>query len=113
MVEADADAVRDAVLELGMEDWIPLPEAVATPEIRAATQGDRPTWLVLSAALRGLLAEREIRLYRGRWDDENPRELVDAEARAVLGEECWYAFHPDDPDEERISFVNVRNIRDA
>jgi len=106
----DMAAVKEAVLELGLEDWIPLPEAVASVELRA-THPDRATWLVLAEALEALLVDERIRLYRGRWDDDDPRELSEVEAVEVLHQKRWYSFHIDDPEEERVSFVNVENIR--
>jgi hypothetical protein len=104
--------VKGLVLEMGLEDWIPLPEAVATAELRQAVSADRDAWVAVSDALKDLVLEGRVRLYRGRWDDDDPRELSEGEALKVLGEEHWYAFHTEDPEEERVWFVNAQNIRD-
>src|SRR5215203_2126296 len=91
-------AVKGLVLELGLEDSIPLPEAVATLERREAVGADSDAWVALSDALKDLVLEGRVRLYRGRWDDDDPRELSEGEALNVLGQEHWYAFHTEDPD---------------
>ena len=107
----ESNEVKQAVLELGLEDWIPLPEAVTAVEVRAALRGDREAWPAVSEALKDLLREHRVQLFRGRWDEDDPRALSDAEALEVLGEERWYTFHPEDPEDERIYFVNVKNVR--
>ena len=81
-------------------------------ELREAVGADRDAWVALSDALKDLVTEGRVRLYRGRWDDEDPRELSEGEALNVLGQEYWYAFHTDDLEAERVWFVNVLNIRD-
>jgi hypothetical protein len=108
---SDDVTVKNALLDPGMEDWIPVPEAVGSVEVKAALPLGREAWCAVSAALQALALEGRIRVYRGRWNDENPRELSTSEAVAELADQRWYAFHPDDPNEERVSFVNIANIR--
>ena len=103
--------VRTALLDLGLEDWIPLPEAVGIPEVREAV-GDRSPVAAIAAALRELLLEDRIRLYRGRWDAES-QPVATEEGLKLLTAEKWYRFRLDEPEEERLYFVNVDNIRDA
>jgi hypothetical protein len=104
-------SLREAILELGLEDLIPLPEAITAVEVVGATSGDPEVWRSLSEVLKDLVGEHRVQIFRGRWNDDNPATLPDNEALEVLGEERWYAFHTEDPDEERIYFVNVENIR--
>jgi hypothetical protein len=102
--------MRQAVLDLGMEDWIPLPEAVGTPEVRAAIGDEREAWAVLSDVLKALVQERRIVICRGRWDDNDPTDVPGTDVLELLGQERWYAFHPEEQDEERLYFVNVENV---
>jgi hypothetical protein len=98
-----------ALLELGLEDWIPLPEAMSSPEILAAVGRDDPERAIRDVLL-SLLRSEKIAIYRGRWDQES--EPVDESvALRLLDESVWYRFRIDDPDEERLYFVNVANIR--
>ena len=101
--------LQNALLDLGLEDWIPLPEAVAAPEIRAAMDATDPVEEV-ATALAELVRDGRATLYRGRWDSE-PHELDTNEALRLLPDRRWYSVHTDDPDEERLSYVNVLNIR--
>jgi hypothetical protein len=112
LMTTELEAVRAAALELGLEDWIPLPEAISSSEVQAALRGAREPWVVLAEALKSLLVERRIKVYRGRWDDLDAPVLSATEALEVLGDARWYSFHIHDPDEERVCFVNVENIRD-
>lgn len=100
--------VRAELLELGLEDWIPIPEALANPEIRAAANGADVTAAV-RRALVDLAESGEVVLYRGKWDadpDAVPRE----EGIALLADPVWFSFHTADPDEQRLYFVNAENI---
>ena len=102
------ERVSAALLDLGLEDWIPIPEAVGDPVVAEATLGEDPSELVADA-LAALVAEDRVRLYRGRWD-EDPAAVPAAEALELLRDPRWYSFRVDDPNEERLFFVNVRNI---
>jgi hypothetical protein len=103
--------VRSALLDLGLEDWIPLPEAVSEPEVLEAVGAHSPV-AAIAAALTELLREDRIRLYRGRWDAEL-QPVATEEGLKLLTDEKWYRFRLDEPNEERLYFVNVDNIRDA
>jgi hypothetical protein len=98
-----------ALLELGLEDLIPLPEALDAPEVRAAVGSSQPRECVRQA-LANLLRDGKVRAYRGRWDSE-PVPISTSEALELLRQAIWYEFHPDNPDEERIYFENVENIK--
>lgn len=105
------DDTKRALLALGLEDWIPIPEAVNTPEVREAVRQEdaAPT---IRAALTELVSDGQVRVYRGRWDAD-PAALPTPEALDRLREDRWYSFHPVDPDAERLYFVNVENIHDS
>jgi hypothetical protein len=100
-----------ALLELGLEDWIPIPEALTTPEVcQAIGQGD-PVQAV-GEALAALVLDGLVALYRGRWD-EDPERVATAVALELLRDPRWYSFHTADLGEERLYFVNVKNIRES
>jgi hypothetical protein len=101
--------VRDALLELGLEDWTPIPEAMTSPEVKEAAGTPVPI-RVVADALRTLLSEGKLLVYRGRWDAE-PDRVPLSEALLLLQDEYWYTFHIDDPGEVRLYFVNVDNVR--
>jgi hypothetical protein len=104
--------VLTALLDLGFEDWIPVPEAVSDPEVIQAASGEDPA-TVVAEALAELVGEGKVRIYRGRWDSEAPEPVPSSVAIELLREPGWYAFHVGDPDEERLYFVNVLNLREA
>jgi hypothetical protein len=97
------------LLDLGLEDWIPLPQAVADPEVIAAA-GEADPVPAIARALSELVDFGAILIYRGRWDgDSSP--VPAREAQALLQERSWYRFRLADPDEERLYFVNAENVR--
>lgn len=98
------------LLDLVLEDWIPVPEAVATPEVRDVVAGGEVA-TVVGQALAALPERGEIAVYRGRWDDNDPEPVSREEAVQLLGDPVWFRYRIDDPDEERLYFVNVENIR--
>lgn len=104
--------VLTALLDLGLEDWIPVPEAVSNPEIIQAAAGEDPA-TVVADALAELVAEHRVRIYRGRWDSGDPEPVPSSVAVELLREPGWYSFDVGDPDEERLYFVNVLNVREA
>jgi hypothetical protein len=110
---ADVELER-ALLDLGLEDLIPLPEAVDAVEVRDAMGGD-PSWLLVAQALRALLVAGKVRVYRGRWDDDEPVALDDHDALALLEHRGWYSWKDEDGQytQERVSYVNVDNLADA
>jgi hypothetical protein len=107
----DNDTVRSILLDLGLEDLIPLPEAVATPELRAAA-GERDLIDTIARALGELVREDRIRLFRGIWNAE-PQPVPIAEGVELLQNAVWYRFRIDDPHEERLYFVNVDNLQSS
>jgi len=103
------EQLRAALLGLGLEDWIPLPEAMSSPEVLVAVGGhDAET--AIRGTLIALLRSGEIAIYRGRWDQES-EPVQQTVALRLLDESAWYRFRIDDPDEERLYYVNVANVR--
>ena len=105
------ERVRSILLDLGLEDWIPIPEALANPEVAEATKGKDPP-AVVADALTELVVEGKVRLYQGRWN-EDPVAVLAPDALQLLKEPRWFSFRADEPNEERLYFVNVQNIRDS
>jgi hypothetical protein len=108
-VAAQREALRDALLVLGLEDQIPLPEAIEDHDVQAAAN---PQDLVgdLGRTLTALAAEGRVVFYRGRWDDNDPPQLSRDEAAALLSDERWYRWRADEPDADRLYFMNVDNL---
>jgi hypothetical protein len=105
----DLTPLQEALLGLGLEDWIPLPEIRATSEVRDLTEDEQGIDEV-SRALVDLLRYGRIQVWSGRWPDE-PR-LVSADlAEAMLRDERRYSFDAEASGLERVYFVNVENFR--
>jgi hypothetical protein len=102
------ERLRAALLELGLEDWIPIPEALSTPEVVDVVGGGDAVAAV-RRALQALVESGEVVLYRGHWEAD-PQPVPPAEALVLLEDPAWFAFHLEDPDEQRLSFVNVENV---
>lgn len=107
-------ALRAALLDLGLEDLIALPEALEAVEVREAVRGP-VQWTAVAEALRSLVTGEQVRVYRGDWDDQDPAALSNEEALAVLGDERWYSWRNGTGEycQQRLWFVNVDNLRDA
>ncbi|MBT0995416.1 hypothetical protein KIN34_14090 [Cellulomonas sp. DKR-3] len=108
-IVTDLTPLHDALLELGLEDWIPLPEILDTPEVRPLVEGEAAIHRV-SSALVDLLAQDLIQVWFGKWSDEPspaPRTL----AEELLLDERRYSVSAEDADLDRAYFVNVANFR--
>jgi hypothetical protein len=105
----DSDTVRSILLDLGLEDLIPLPEATAAPELLEIAR-EKDLVSVISSALGELVREDRIRLFRGRWN-ATPQPVPVEEGLKLLQNSAWYHFRTDEPDEERLYFVNINNLR--
>lgn len=110
-MSSQGEQLRRLVLDRGLEDWIPLPEAAGWAEAGGKggySQGYSP---LLREVLLELLDAGRIVFYRGHWKNPEPDPVPDGEARRLLDDPLWYTYGSDDPDEERLSFVNVDNIK--
>ena len=105
----DLTPLHEALLELGLEDWIPLPETLEAPEVRPLVAGGAAVGLV-SCALVDLLARDEIQVWVGRWP-EDPNPAPRALAEQLLLDERRYSFGEEEAGLDRVYFVNVANFR--
>ena len=112
MADVTSDALEQELLSLGMEDFIPVWEAIDAWEIREAL-GDGDRFPAVSEALVALAEADAIRVYTGHWDSsENELHVVSAaEAAALLRDPRFYDATTE-PDERRVWFINVGNLVD-
>ena len=103
------EELRIVLLDLGMEDWIPIPEATTDPAVLDSV-GRNDLIATMASALIDLVELAKLCIYKGKWD-EDPSPVPTQEAVELLKNPWWYTFHLDDPAEERVFFVNVDNIR--
>lgn len=104
----DLSRIEVALLELGLEDLIPLPEAVADIE----TLGTHPGVAVdaVSTALRRLLEVGRIQVWAGRWSDEAVVQGPGA-ANELLADRRRYSFAEEEAfGLDRVYYVNVDNL---
>lgn len=101
-------SLHQAILEVGLEDLIPLPELLGTPEVRAAVGGE-PTFEQVGDALVDLLRLGRISVWCGRWPEE-PRRVPSNEAEELVCDGRHYTFESEAEDIERVYFVNAKNI---
>jgi hypothetical protein len=100
-------SVRQALLELGLEDWIPVPEAVASLRVRGSSEPEQDVRETLTA----LGNEGLVRFWRGVWDREDEHVEVSAsDAEVLLRDSRWFRYRLDEQAEERLYFVNIENI---
>ena len=102
-------SLHEALLELGLEDWIALPEILDAPEVRPLVKEGNAVGLV-ARALVDLLEQGRIQVWFGQWSADPspaPREL----AEGLLLDERRYSFGTEDAGLDRVYFVNVANFR--
>jgi len=101
--------LRTAVLELGLEGQIQLPEVTPTAAERVGAEN---AIVRLREVMEGLVRDGRIRVYRGQWNDDHPAVITPEEAQTLLADPKWYEFRTADQDEERLHYVNVDNLLD-
>lgn len=102
------DPLQHALLELGLEDLIPLPEAFGDPEVRAAAGGE-PTAEELGTALADLARTGRISVWVGHWADE-PRRVETDEAEQLLNDPRRYSFEHEAIGLDRVYYANIENV---
>jgi hypothetical protein len=105
------DALRQAILDLGLEADIPLWEV--TSDCRKADLiADGIVGVeALAETLLDLARQDKIRILVGRWDDPAPRYVDLDEATALLADSRRYSSEEEIANDlERVYYVNVDNI---
>jgi hypothetical protein len=102
-------AVQRALLDLGMEDLIALPETIRAPELSGLVRDEEPV-PTIAAALIALLREDRIQVWSGHWPDE-PDLVGSLAAEELLGEPGRYEFNSPADLDRRVYYVNVENLR--
>jgi hypothetical protein len=104
-----SNSLREAILSLGLEDLIPLPEIAEAVRAEgvAASESALPE---LSSALIALLEEGLIQVSTGSWSEE-PEVLDPVAARELLMVEGQYEWNSPADLVRRVYYVNVENLR--
>jgi hypothetical protein len=105
----DLTPLRDALLELGLEDLIPLPQILTTLEVRELGEIYQHSEKI-SAALIELSREGRIQVWAGFWDEE-PAHITGELAETSLGDARSYSYDAESDGRKRVYFANVDNIR--
>lgn len=106
----DLTPLQEVLLGLGLEDLIPMWEAVGEPEVAALVDPDR-AHMKVAAALTALAEAGRISFYLGPWDAD-PRQILLGRAVQLVCDERW--FRPGaEPNGQRLYYVNVENLADA
>lgn len=105
---SDATHLRHALLDLGLEDLIPLPEIPAAEEIRGVLE--RGEGEDLAAALIELLRERRIQIWSGHWS-QDPEVVDPVTAEKLLSVAEQYESNSPADRRLRVYYVNVDNLR--
>lgn len=103
-----AMSLRQALLDLGLEDLIPLPEIPTDEDIRKVLEPR--TVEDLGTALIGLLREGRIQVWSGHWS-QDPEVVDPTTAERLLRDEEQYEFNSPTDLQQRVYYVNVDNIR--
>lgn len=102
--------IEQGLLELGLEDWIPLPQIEEMPEVRRVVEEGR-AFEQVSTALVELLSLGRIQVWSGYWQDE-PTRVDPGRATKLLRDRRRYSYDEEAAhDLERVYYVNVENVR--
>ena len=108
---ADDTALRQTVLDLGLEDQIPLWEAMDTCRRNGLVVQGAVGAHELGNLLLALAREGKIRILVGHWEDPNPRFVDVDEAAQLLADDRRYTSAEEIAhDLQRVYYVNVDNI---
>jgi hypothetical protein len=100
--------IEQAVLDLGLEDLIALPEVAGDEEILPLRDaGDVDD---ICAALVNLLRLDRIQVWSGHWTRE-PEVVDQAKAEVLLQVKGYYDWGSPESDELRVFYVNTENLR--
>lgn len=105
------DALRQAILDLGLEDDIPLWQIKDTCRAADLIVDGTAGIELLASALLDLARKDQIRILVGRWNDSEPRYVDVDEAERLLADTRRYTSAEEIAhDLERVYYVNVDNI---
>ncbi|QYJ03865.1 hypothetical protein KUV85_16315 [Nocardioides panacisoli] len=105
------DALHKAILDIGLEDDIPLWEIADTCHSAGLIADGTVGIEVLATVLLDLARKDTIRVLVGRWNDPQPRYVGAREAETLLADTRRYASSEEIAhDLERVYYVNVDNI---
>lgn len=105
---SDATSLRQALLDLGLEDLIPLPEIPTAEEIHGVLR--RGAAEDLATALVELLRESRIQIWSGHWS-QDPEVVDSVTAEELLRIAAHYEFNSPADQRLRVYYVNVDNLR--
>lgn len=105
-MSAPPQSLLDALSELGLEDWIPVPEAVHSPEIAAAASDSDDLGAAVARALSSLVRSGQVRIFRGRALSVPPKPLTADEACELLRDPYWREWGREG-NEERLFFAHT------
>jgi hypothetical protein len=111
----ESQELRQALLDLGQEDLIPVWEAAMTCGVAGphalADESERHERLdALIDTLADLARSRLVRVFVGPWEND-PREVADDEALVLLRDRSRYVVEQELADDlDRVYFVNVENL---
>lgn len=105
------DALGRAVLDLGLEDDIPLWEIADHCRGEGLIAPGAPGVDALAEALIALARRGEVRIYVRPWDDPTPRDANVEERDSLLLDRRRYSSAEEIANDlERVYYVNVDNI---
>jgi hypothetical protein len=108
--------LRQVVLDLGMEDLIPLWDVAgeceaAGPRALADERARSARLEALIATLVDLFQSRHIRVFVAPWQIDDPSEAVGHEAEALIRDRRRYFVDREEAEGlERVYYVNVENL---
>ena len=102
--------LHEALLELGLEDWIPLPEALEAMKSDGLVTDDQAVEAI-SRALLDLLRADLIQVWSGPWQANEPAPILDDRAESMLRDLMSYSFETEASGRDRVYYANVQNIR--
>lgn len=102
--------LRRVVLDLGLEDSIPLWEIAQTCQQEELVTDDEAGLSVLAQCLVSLLRSDEIRVLSGPWDQDENFVLGDLAERLLLDTRQYSAESEQAASLDRVYYVNVLNI---
>lgn len=102
--------IRQLLLDAGLEDLVPLPEAALDCLTQGLIEGDDENSLVvLMEALVDLFRSGRIQVWAGHWEGES--ELVPvAEVEGLLRDPAKYRCGSPEDLASRVEYVNVDNL---